>query len=579
MTAYSAVHIFVAGTCLLMGLVHLWMFVEARSVRANLWIAVCFFGFILLNLGIAGSSVAARGELGAPRGWLLLGTASAPILWPCLLLACWASMELPLTRFRRGAVVAALAIGLFRLGYVAWSVRNGDPSGATLTWEAQTNRAMNVSVAATWITSLGVCDVWMYEALRARAKRGWLGMLPLFGAIPATILTAREVALSLGWIQGPALFGITAFAFGLFASVSVGGQYISFKNRAGLDRYQFIRVLGRGGMGELHLARRAGPNGFHRLVALKKMLINAQGPALERFLAEARVAAELLHPNIVAVLDLGEVSGGWFIEMEYLSGVSLSDVLAAAYNRDVPVPESFIAWCGVQICRGLAHAHAHAVIHRDIKPSNVMVTFEGELKLIDFGIAKTEAVPELLDAGGSPAGPETQAGMIAGSEGFIAPERLQGAPATPISDLYSAAVVLRLLVEAASAAERAPRLGATETIPSRPRPADGIPDPPPGAHPGLWQIIRRGLAADPAQRYGSAQEMGDALRAVAAKLPALDVETWLKDGFPGRWTQEQQTLSTSHFGRLATPALATAAGPGLNMPQSLSATTPDRHPR
>jgi hypothetical protein len=578
MTAFCTLHVVIAAMCLPMGLVHLWMFFNARSARANLWICVCFLGFVALNLGIGGSSAAGHALGFSRRVWLLVGMSSAPVLWPALLLACWASVEQPLTPVRRGAVAAALVFGLLRVADVAWAVHLLDPNGLDATWEVQSSPS-RFSAPVGWVVSLAVCGAWVFEALRARRHRGRLGLLPLFGAIPAGALTAREVALSLGWASGPPLFGVTAFAFGLFASISVGGQYIAFvrKSRAGLEKYQFLKRLGQGGMGELHLARRAGPNGFSRLVALKKMLVSAEGPALDRFLAEARVSAELLHPNIVAVLDLGELSGGWFIEMEYLSGVNLGDVLAAAYHRSVPVPDAFTAWCGVQICRGLAHAHAAGVIHRDIKPSNVMVTFEGELKLIDFGIAKTEATADAPSAEVSPAGPETRAGLIAGSEGFIAPERLQGAPATPISDLYSVAVVLRLLVEAAAARENAPRQSVTETMPSRPRPADGIPDPPKGANPALWAVIRQCLAPDPAQRHGSAQEMGDALRAVAAKLPAVDVETWLRESFAGRWTQEREILATSGFARPTTPALATATGPRLKAPANLSATTPARH--
>ena len=175
----------------------------------------------------------------------------------------------------------------------------------------------------------------------------------------------------------------------------------------------------------------------------------------ERFLVEARVAAQLRHPNIVDVYDLGEQPGGFFIVMEHISGVTLSEILRRSEKLGRPIAPDVVAELGAQMCRALSFAHAAQVIHRDIKRSNVMVSFAGVLKLIDFGIAQempsspSERATAVEGAAVSSGEGLTVGGSVVGTPGYIAPERYRGEPATVASDLFSVGVVLyELLAQA-----------------------------------------------------------------------------------------------------------------------------------
>jgi serine/threonine-protein kinase len=196
-----------------------------------------------------------------------------------------------------------------------------------------------------------------------------------------------------------------------------------------MARYQVLRQLGAGGMGDVFLARRKGPAGFLRDVVLKTLQRGSDdAEGKERFLAEARLAAQLRHPNIVDVYDLGEQPGGFFIVMEHIEGATLGEAIDRARELKVHIPCDVVAELATELCRALGHAHAARVVHRDIKPHNVMVAFTGVAKLIDFGIAQAQQ--------------RQQENEIAGTPGYLSPERWMGGPGTPASDLFALGVTL-----------------------------------------------------------------------------------------------------------------------------------------
>jgi serine/threonine protein kinase len=172
-----------------------------------------------------------------------------------------------------------------------------------------------------------------------------------------------------------------------------------------IGQYELIRPLGRGGMGEVHLARdlRLG-----RLVAVKRL--NAHGPGLmERFLSEARTTARCMHENIVVIHEVGEHDGHPYMVLEYLEGQTLRQWLcehAAAAGEHAPVPPGRAVELMLPVVRALAYAHERGIVHRDLKPENVLLTRSGTIKVLDFGIAKLLSTPghEGEDSDGIPDG-------------------------------------------------------------------------------------------------------------------------------------------------------------------------------
>ena len=192
------------------------------------------------------------------------------------------------------------------------------------------------------------------------------------------------------------------------------------------DRYEMVRPLGSGGMGEVYLAR---DKRLDRDVAIKYLSIQyAKDLAfVQRFDREAKSAASLSHPNIVSVYDRGQTEDKHYIVMEYVPGETLKDCL----RREGPVPAKTAAEVASQITAALDAAHSRGVIHRDIKPQNILVTEAGGVKVADFGIARAASHATI-----------THAGQILGTPHYISPEQAGGEPAGPRSDLYSLGVVL-----------------------------------------------------------------------------------------------------------------------------------------
>ena len=207
------------------------------------------------------------------------------------------------------------------------------------------------------------------------------------------------------------------------------------------ERYTILGTIHRGGMGEILLAKVAGEAGFSRKVVLKGMLPKLHDDAVSMafFRREARLMARLDHPNIVRVSDFPTIDGKPYLAMEYVRGRNFHQVIQRAGLRGGRVPARIAAHILAEALRGLHHAHlardergaAMGIIHRDVSPGNILVSFFGEVKVTDFGIAKVANAPK-----------NTAPRSIRGKARYVAPEVVRGEQATVRSDVYSAGVVL-----------------------------------------------------------------------------------------------------------------------------------------
>jgi predicted Ser/Thr protein kinase len=269
------------------------------------------------------------------------------------------------------------------------------------------------------------------------------------------------------------------------------------------NRYELRGLLGRGGMGEVY-------DGWDlrldRPVAVK--LLNSQlasQPEIRtRFESEARAAARLTNPKVVRIFDTGEHEGTAFIVMERLPGRTLADEMAAG-----PLPEARVRAVLLDMLEALAFAHRNGVLHRDVKPANVLITEDGTAKLADFGIAKI-AGQNL-----------TQTGHFIGTATYLAPERLNGLPAGPESDLYSTGIVGYEALTGERPFQADTPLGLIRAINDDPTPS--IRSRLPEVEAGLASAIDRATRRLPEERFRSAEEMIEALGGTAA--PAGEGDT------------------------------------------------------
>ena len=193
-------------------------------------------------------------------------------------------------------------------------------------------------------------------------------------------------------------------------------------------RYILERELGHGGMGRVYLAT---DSVLKRKVALKVLLPErSTGEAAQRFAREASLGAQVSHPNLVAVYDFGQADGLSYIAMEYVEGTTLS---AFVHDRTVPYKKR-LDWL-LDVARGLAEAHDHGLVHRDIKPANVMVTRNGSIKVLDFGLAK------ITSGQADPNGFQTLEGRALGTPRYMAPEQIRGEPVSGRTDQYGLGVL------------------------------------------------------------------------------------------------------------------------------------------
>ncbi len=212
-----------------------------------------------------------------------------------------------------------------------------------------------------------------------------------------------------------------------------------------LGPYELTQPIATGGMAEVYLARRAGPHGFEKVVAVKRILpqLAVDADFVAMFIDEARVCARLAHPNIVQVFDFGEQDGELYMAMEYVSGTTAARLVRAAAGRGEEIPLEASLHIVLSILRGLDYAHTArdgdgkplAIVHRDVSPGNVLIDRSGAVKLTDFGIARAAEIERRTDAG-----------QLKGKLGYMSPEQVIGKDLDARSDLFTVGIVLAELL-------------------------------------------------------------------------------------------------------------------------------------
>ncbi len=281
-----------------------------------------------------------------------------------------------------------------------------------------------------------------------------------------------------------------------------------------IDRYDIVYKIASGGMAAVYVGHLSGPAGFEKLVAIKVIHphLAEQKALIDMFLDEARHSARLHHPNVGEVLEVGEQDGLHYMVSELILGQNLDDVAKRTKERGRPLSQYHIAHIMHEAARGLDAAHRLTdsegnplnLVHRDVSPRNVLVSYQGQVKLIDFGVAWAKNKTS-----------RTVAGAVKGTTAYLAPELIRGHPPDPRSDIFSAGVVLYELVTGVHpfpAESEAHRLHAILTEDIRPPSAHY-----PGIDPELENIIMRSLARNKDTRFDSARRLCDSLACVCEK--------------------------------------------------------------
>jgi len=311
--------------------------------------------------------------------------------------------------------------------------------------------------------------------------------------------------------------------------------------------YEIVASLGAGGMGEVYRAR---DNKLDRDVAVKVLPghLAADPSALARFEREAKAVAALSHPNILAIFDFGQEQGTAYAVTEFLDGMTLREKLG-----QTPAPGSGTGGqgeagsgsrmgisirkaldYGVQIARGLAAAHEKGIVHRDLKPENIFVTASGQVKILDFGLARRLDALAASETMSPTIGRFTDPGTVLGTVGYMSPEQVRGEPGDHRSDIFSFGAVLYELVsgrrafQRSTAAETMTAILREETPPLDDHVSGGLP-------PALGHIVQHCLEKSPGERFQSASDIAFALQALPGSSPSSERSLAVVPGSTKRW--------------------------------------------
>jgi hypothetical protein len=324
-------------------------------------------------------------------------------------------------------------------------------------------------------------------------------------------------------------------------------------------KYLLLERIAVGGMAEVYAAKSFGVEGFERILAIKKILptMGEDPEFVSMFVDEARIAVQLSHANIVQVLELGKHDDSLYIAMEYVSGRDVRQLAQQYRRRGLPMPVPQACAIVARACEALDHAHRKCdasgkplgIVHRDVSPQNVLVSFAGDVKLIDFGIAKAETRMQ-----------RTQSGALKGKFSYMSPEQVQGQTIDRRSDVFSAGVLLwellcgrklftgendLALLEKVRRAEVPPPRGLNAEVPE-----------------GLEGVVLKALAGDRERRYQWCSELHDDLVrfAVAGEtvLGSRRLGEWLREDFGADYEAEQARMRQWLAVRVPQPSVVPA---------------------
>lgn len=337
--------------------------------------------------------------------------------------------------------------------------------------------------------------------------------------------------------------------------------------------YTLVRRIGTGGMGEVFLALE---DGTQRLCVIKRIRPELVGSPhlLGRFRDEVRVALRLAHPRIVQVYSGGQVDGQLFLAMEYVQGPTLLRLNKRLHELERPLPVGLALLVGERICEGLAYAHEATdeagqplnLVHRDLTPANVCLSYQGEVKLIDFGTAHSTLKEEM-----------TAPQVVFGNLGYMAPEQARKQPVDRRSDVYAVGAVLWELL--------AWKLPQVDTNPRTRWQRAAFPqwEPPsqhrPGLPPEVDAVVMRALAVKPQERFETAGALGEALRGLREQLGQggedLELGRWVGEAFEQERAADEELTERLRQEALAAqqpapPPAPAQAAPGVGDSQALA---------
>jgi eukaryotic-like serine/threonine-protein kinase len=309
-------------------------------------------------------------------------------------------------------------------------------------------------------------------------------------------------------------------------------------------RYTLLSQLATGGMGEIYLARLEGAQGFEKLCVIKRILpqLAEDSEFVERFVGEAQVLVKLSHGSIAQVLDMGLHEGDAYMALEYVDGKDLRKVAGRVRDRQSPLPLTFVLYVMTRVLDALAYAHRKRdddekeihLVHRDISPQNILISYEGEVKVIDFGLAKSR-----LSAA------KTNPSIILGKFLYMSPEQARHQQVDRRSDLYAVGLCLYELLSGKNPFDSVPP-GELMTAVAQPRVAP-LSEVEPMTPPQVAQVVMKALAVDPAQRFQSAEEfrgkLTSCLQEIDPQAGPESVSRFMRELFAVEYQGERKLLA------------------------------------
>ncbi len=338
--------------------------------------------------------------------------------------------------------------------------------------------------------------------------------------------------LAINWFFCLSGFFIAVFLTDRYLKIKRSKEMDAFNKMEKVGPYRLVKRIAQGGMAELYLAEYMRSDGFKRTVAVKKILphLVENQDFVEMFVREARLAANLQHPNIVQIYDLIKFHNSSFISMEFVDGKNLAQIMA---HEKKGLPLGLAIFLIQKICLGLYYSHTKTndetgeplnIIHRDISPQNMLISFKGEVKISDFGISKARSEPSF-----------TQAGVIKGKLAYLSPEQALGKEIDHQADLYSLGIIFYEILTGRRLYSFNNELEALSTLPNMViTPVIEVRTDVP---PALNDIVMKCLEKDKSQRYKSGREIYDDLANVKRQLTLSYDESNLADFMTERFRE------------------------------------------